>query len=231
MRAAGTRPRTVVRRLPDQVEAKLRDQYDVELNAADETYPLDRGSMRPGTSTPSCRPSSTTFPRQCSRRSRFGCRSHHGGLRPNRSRGSSGVVTATPGVSRRHRGPRDADPGGCAAGEVKASARRAGQWSGWRPTHMLGTRVSGATLGIVGFGALARRSPAATAGSECVSCMNPSRPMQLPADAAARRFESLDAPLAERHRIMHAPREGTRRCSTRGGASMRRRHPREHRTR
>ncbi len=29
---------------------------------------------------------------------------------------------------------------------------RAGQWAGWRPTHMLGTRVSGATLGIVGFG-------------------------------------------------------------------------------
>ena len=29
---------------------------------------------------------------------------------------------------------------------------RAGQWTGWRPTHMLGTRVSGKTLGIVGFG-------------------------------------------------------------------------------
>lgn len=29
---------------------------------------------------------------------------------------------------------------------------RAGQWVGWRPTHMIGTKVSGATLGIVGFG-------------------------------------------------------------------------------
>lgn len=29
---------------------------------------------------------------------------------------------------------------------------RAGQWTGWRPTHMIGTKVSGATLGIVGFG-------------------------------------------------------------------------------
>jgi lactate dehydrogenase-like 2-hydroxyacid dehydrogenase len=29
---------------------------------------------------------------------------------------------------------------------------RAGLWSGWRPTHMLGTRVAGKTLGIVGFG-------------------------------------------------------------------------------
>ena len=29
---------------------------------------------------------------------------------------------------------------------------RAGGWTGWRPTHMIGTRVSGKTLGIVGFG-------------------------------------------------------------------------------
>ncbi len=39
---------------------------------------------------------------------------------------------------------------------------RAGQWDGWRPTHMIGKKVSGATLGIVGFGrigqAMARRA-------------------------------------------------------------------------
>lgn len=29
---------------------------------------------------------------------------------------------------------------------------RAGAWAGWRPTHMIGTKVSGATLGIIGFG-------------------------------------------------------------------------------
>ncbi len=29
---------------------------------------------------------------------------------------------------------------------------RAGQWTGWRPTHMIGTKVSGKTLGIIGFG-------------------------------------------------------------------------------
>ena len=29
---------------------------------------------------------------------------------------------------------------------------RAGQWSGWRPTHLAGTKVSGKTLGIIGFG-------------------------------------------------------------------------------
>jgi lactate dehydrogenase-like 2-hydroxyacid dehydrogenase len=39
---------------------------------------------------------------------------------------------------------------------------RAGGWEGWRPTHMIGKKVSGATLGIVGFGrigqAMARRA-------------------------------------------------------------------------
>ena len=39
---------------------------------------------------------------------------------------------------------------------------RAGNWEGWRPTHMIGKKVSGATLGIVGFGrigqAMAKRA-------------------------------------------------------------------------
>lgn len=29
---------------------------------------------------------------------------------------------------------------------------REGRWNGWRPTHLMGTKVSGKTLGIVGFG-------------------------------------------------------------------------------
>jgi lactate dehydrogenase-like 2-hydroxyacid dehydrogenase len=33
---------------------------------------------------------------------------------------------------------------------------RAGAWTGWRPTHMLGTQVSGKTLGLVGMGRIAR---------------------------------------------------------------------------
>ena len=33
---------------------------------------------------------------------------------------------------------------------------RAGEWTGWRPTHMLGTQVSGKTLGLVGMGRIAR---------------------------------------------------------------------------
>lgn len=33
---------------------------------------------------------------------------------------------------------------------------RAGAWTGWRPTHMLGTQVSGKTLGLIGMGRIAR---------------------------------------------------------------------------
>jgi lactate dehydrogenase-like 2-hydroxyacid dehydrogenase len=33
---------------------------------------------------------------------------------------------------------------------------RGGRWLGWRPTHMLGSRVSGRTLGIVGLGRIGR---------------------------------------------------------------------------
>ena len=33
---------------------------------------------------------------------------------------------------------------------------RAGHWTGWRPTHMVGRMVSGKTLGLVGMGRIAR---------------------------------------------------------------------------
>jgi lactate dehydrogenase-like 2-hydroxyacid dehydrogenase len=33
---------------------------------------------------------------------------------------------------------------------------RAGAWTGWRPTHMLGTKVGGKTLGLVGMGRIAK---------------------------------------------------------------------------
>ncbi|WP_101065492.1 2-hydroxyacid dehydrogenase [Roseovarius salinarum] len=82
----------------------------------------------------------------------------------DRARAAGIAVTNTPGVLT----DCTAD---MAMGLLLAAARRigegerelrAGQWAGWRPTHLVGTRVTGATLGIVGFGrigqAMARRA-------------------------------------------------------------------------
>ncbi len=33
---------------------------------------------------------------------------------------------------------------------------RAGQWTGWRPTHMMGAQVTGKTLGLIGMGRIGR---------------------------------------------------------------------------
>ena len=33
---------------------------------------------------------------------------------------------------------------------------RAGAWAGWRPTHMMGAKVTGKTIGLVGFGRIGR---------------------------------------------------------------------------
>ena len=37
---------------------------------------------------------------------------------------------------------------------------RAGRWTGWRPTHLLGRSVAGRTLGLLGFGRLAQATAA-----------------------------------------------------------------------
>lgn len=42
------------------------------------------------------------------------------------------------------------------AGEGERELRE-GRWTGWRPTHLVGTKVSGKTLGIVGYGRIGRQ--------------------------------------------------------------------------
>ena len=41
---------------------------------------------------------------------------------------------------------------------------RSGGWSGWRPTHLIGTGISGKALGLIGFGRIAQATAARAAG-------------------------------------------------------------------
>lgn len=43
------------------------------------------------------------------------------------------------------------------AGEGERELRQ-GRWTGWRPTHLIGQKLSGKTLGIVGFGRIGRET-------------------------------------------------------------------------
>jgi lactate dehydrogenase-like 2-hydroxyacid dehydrogenase len=75
---------------------------------------------------------------------------------------------------------------------------RAGSWTGWRPTHLVGTKVSGKTLGIVGYGRIgqevARRAHHGFGMDILVYDRSPVAQERLDA-VAARQVESLDALL------------------------------------
>ena len=219
------RPRVfVVRRLPSAIETALRDRYDVELNATDETYPLARlveAAERFDAIVPTVVDDvpAALFSAQPLRTrivANYGVGFDRIDLAA--ARAHNVVVTNTPGVLTE-------DTADLALMLMLAAARRtsegerqlrAGDWAGWRPTHLLGTRVSGATLGIVGFGrigaAVARR--AHRGFGMRVLFVNPSAPDAAAVDdARAERCASLDDLLAASDIVsLHAPaREGTRR--------------------
>ncbi len=164
------KPRILVtRRWPEKVEAKLAERFDLTLNTGDQPLSAEafRGAMA---EYDAILPTVTDkLPEAVFERSprvkilaNYGVGFAHIDTKAAMSRQI--VVTNTPDVlsdctadlamtlllmvARR-------------AGEGERELRE-GRWSGWRPTHMIGTRVSGATLGIIGFGrigqAMARRA-------------------------------------------------------------------------
>lgn len=224
-RSAAERPRVfVVRTLPPPIEATLRERYDVELNATDETYPIDRvieaarqfDAIVPTVVDDVPGDVFSAQPLRTRIIANYGVGFDRIDLAAARAHGV--VVTNTPGVLTE-------DTADLAMMLILAAARRASegerqlrarQWLGWRPTHMLGTRVNGATLGIVGFGrigaAVARR--AHRGFGMRVLFVNPSTPhADAIADARAEQCASLDELLAASDVVsLHAPaREGTRR--------------------
>lgn len=155
------RPKILVtRRWPAPVEQKLSDLYDVDLNRADR--PLTPDEFRDAiqrydavlpTVTDKIGPEALDVPNGRTKiLANYGVGYTHIDVETAKSQGIA--ITNTPDVlsectadlamtlllmiARR-------------AGDGERELR-AGAWSGWRPTHLVGTKVSGKTLGLVGFG-------------------------------------------------------------------------------
>ena len=151
----------VTRRLPDAVEKELVDKYGARLNSDDHQFSRDAlsGAMREaeivlGTLTDDLSRATIEAARggRVKLLANFGVGFNHIDLAAAKEQGIA--VTNTPGVLTQ-------DTADLTLLLILAVARRAGEgerelragkWIGWRPTHMLGTRVSGKTLGIIGFG-------------------------------------------------------------------------------
>jgi lactate dehydrogenase-like 2-hydroxyacid dehydrogenase len=154
----------VTRRLPEAVEQELARDFDTRLNGDDR--PLGpEGLMEAlrGADAVLCTVTDrftpevlAAEPRRAALLANFGVGFNHIDVAAAKARGLA--VSNTPDVltdatadlaltlllmvSRR-------------AGEGERHVR-SGQWTGWRPTHMLGTQVAGKTLGLVGMGRIAR---------------------------------------------------------------------------
>ncbi len=160
-------PRPVVivtRRLPQAVEAELTRDFEARLNPEDR--PLGPDGLRAALTgadallcTVTDRLTSEVLsaePLRARLLANFGVGFNHIDIEAAKSRGLA--VSNTPDVLT------DATAD-VAMTLLLMVARRAGEgerhvrggaWSGWRPTHMLGTQVSGKTLGLVGMGRIAR---------------------------------------------------------------------------
>ncbi len=156
-----TRPKVLLtRRWPETVEARMAEVFDLDLNRADR--PLDQEEIRAAMGsydailpTVTDRLPAPVFEMPQTRTkilANYGVGFAHIDTDAAKSRGIT--VTNTPDVLSE-----------CTADIAMTLllmvARRAtegerelreGKWSGWRPTHLIGTKVSGATLGIIGFG-------------------------------------------------------------------------------
>jgi lactate dehydrogenase-like 2-hydroxyacid dehydrogenase len=159
------RPTVVAtRRLPDAVEERLRSLFDVRLNSAD--VPLDALAL-----AAAMRDADALVPTVTDRidglllglpgrrvriLSNFGVGFNNIDVAAAKANGV--IVTNTPDVL-------TDDTADLAITLLLMVARRTGEgerlvrtgaWTGWRPTQLLGTRVTGKTLGLIGFGRIGR---------------------------------------------------------------------------
>ena len=159
--AAWRRPLVVVtRKLPEIIETRLMELFDARLNRDDR--PLDEDELRtalgraevlvPTVSDRLSKPLLEAAGPQLKLIASFGNGVDHIDLAAAKARGI--IVTNTPGVL-------TADTADMTIALMLAVMRRfgegmrlvrEGEWEGWSPTSMLGQRVGGKRLGIVGMG-------------------------------------------------------------------------------
>lgn len=154
----------ITRRWPAVVEAELAERFSTQLNATD--IPLDADALRAGLAsfeivcpTVTDRLSAnlvTPITPRVRLLANYGAGVDHIDLDWCRAHGI--VVTNTPGVL-------DEATAELALALMLMVARRLGEgmrevasgaWTGWRPTHLVGTSLAGKTLGLVGYGRIAR---------------------------------------------------------------------------
>lgn len=160
-----SKPKVIVtRRWPEVVENRLKELYDVQLNEDD--HPMSAEELKnalrsadavlPTVTDPVNADVLNAEPLRCKILGNFGVGFNHIDLNAAKARGL--VVTNTPEVLT-----------DCTADIAMllmlSVARRGmegdrhvrnGEWTGWRPTHMMGRKVTGKTLGLIGMGRIAQ---------------------------------------------------------------------------
>ena len=154
----------LTRRWPASVEQKLQQLYDVTLNHDDHPFSADEMKLALQNYDAVCPTVCDSLPadvlnvanKRCKILGNFGVGYNHIDITAAKQQGL--IVSNTPGVLTES----TAD---IAMTLLLMSARRgaegdrlvrAGQWAGWCPTHMMSSDVTGATLGLIGFGRIAQ---------------------------------------------------------------------------
>ena len=154
----------VTRRLPEPVERELVRDFDATLNPEDR--PLGPDGLRRALQTADAVLCTVTDrltadvlavePRRARLLANFGVGFNHIDVEAAKARGLA--VSNTPDVLTDATADLAMTLLLCVTRRAGEGERhlRSGAWTGWRPTHMLGTQVSGKTLGLVGMGRIAR---------------------------------------------------------------------------
>jgi lactate dehydrogenase-like 2-hydroxyacid dehydrogenase len=205
----------VTRRLPEAVEAALRDRFDARLSPDDR--PMTAGELAAALQSadallPTVTDAVTAGVLGKAPRARivanFGVGVNHIDLDAARAHGI--VVTNTPDVL-------TDDTADLAIALMLMVARRlgegerelrAGRWAGWRPTHLMGRTLRGMQLGIVGYGRIGRAvaARARQAFGMRVRYVSGGSTPQAGPDAHAEPADSLEALLAQSDILsLHVP--------------------------